>query len=201
MTECLINTVGDRITYCRSSLQLTRKDLIDEWAGASVPSLVRWELDTVKIPVKKISSLVGYFNLKGLIVTDSWISLGLGAPPILMSEQIFEEIDFDSLVQENLLELNRKTKNFIFGQVKNNLLSPYVRYGDYVGGNKISNKALNALCGDIIFIKNTIGLNIGVLEECTDHLILRNFERTAQNLFNFDLIELVGKIQWIAKRP
>ncbi|WP_298624494.1 hypothetical protein [uncultured Legionella sp.] len=132
MTECLINSIGDRITYCRSSLQLTRKELIDEWEGASVPTLVRWELGTVKIPAKKIPSLVIYFNSKGLIVTESWISQGSGTPPILINEQIFEEIDFDSLAQENLLDLNRKTKNFLFGQVKNNLLSPYIRYGGSV---------------------------------------------------------------------
>ncbi|MFT4058916.1 MAG: helix-turn-helix transcriptional regulator [Legionella sp.] len=201
MTECLINSVGDRITYCRSSLHLTRKELIDEWAGASVPTLVRWELGTVKIPAKKIPSLVDYFNLKGLIVTVSWISQGVGAPPILMSEKIFEEIDFDSLAQENLLELNRKTKNFIFGQVKNNLLSPYIRYGDYVGGSKILIKVLNTFCGDLIFLKNPSGFNIGILEECAEQLILRNFERSVQNSFNTDSIELAGKIQWIAKRP
>jgi len=201
MTECLINSVGDRITYCRSSLHLTRKELVDEWAGASVPTLVRWELGTVKIPAKKIPSLVDYFNLKGLIVTETWISQGSGPPPILMSEHIFEDIDFDSLVQENLLTLNRKTKNFIFGQVKNNLLSPHIRYGDYVGGSKIPMKVLNTFCGDIIFLKNLNGLNIGILEDCASQLILRNFERSVQNSFSSDSIELVGKIQWIAKRP
>jgi hypothetical protein len=201
MIECLINSMGDRITYCRSTLQLTRKELIDEWAGASIPTLVRWELGTVKIPEKKISSLVSYFNLKGLIVTKDWIFQGSGTPPVLISEQLFDEIDFDSLVQENLLELNRKIKNFIFGQVKNNLLSPHIRYGDYVGGSKIPLKVLNTLCGDIVFLKNSNGLNIGVLDECEDQLILRNFERSVQNSFSTDSIDLVGKIQWIAKRP
>ena len=201
MTETLINSIGDRITYCRSSLQLTRKELIDEWQGASIPTLVRWELGTVKIPTKKIPSLVIYFNLKGLIVTESWISQGLGASPILINEQIFEEIDFDSLVQETLLILNRKTKNFIFGQVRNNLLSPYIRYGDYVGGNKIPISILNTLSGDIIFLKNSNGLNVCILEECEEQLILRNFDRSVQNTFRDESIELLGKIQWIAKRP
>ena len=201
MTESLINSIGDRITYCRSSLQLTRKELVEEWAGASVPTLVRWELGAVKIPGKKIPSLVDYFNGKGLIVTESWISQGSGTPPIQMSEKLFEEIDFDSLVQENLLELNRKIKGFVFGQVKNNLLSPYIRYGDYVGGSKVPIKVLHTFSGDIIFLKNSTGINIGVLDGSEDQLLLRNFERSVQNSFITESIELAGKIQWIARRP
>lgn len=201
MTENLINSVGDRITYCRSSLQLTRKELINEWAGVSVPTLVRWELETVKIPIKKIPSLVNYFNMKGLIVTESWILQGVGALPILMREQTFEEIDFDSLTQENYLTLNQKIKNFVFGQVKNNLLSPHIRYGDYVGGSKSPLSVLSSFCGEMIFVKNFSGINIGVLDEYGDQLILRNFERSAQNSFSTNSIEIAGKIQWIARRP
>lgn len=201
MTECITNSMGDRITYCRSSLQLTRKELVDDWGGASVPTLVRWELGTVKIPTKKIPTLVSYFNSKGLIVTQSWISEGFGAPPILMGEQIFQEIDFDSLVQESFLAINRKIKNFVYGQVKNNLLSPYLRYGDYAGGNIVPLDFLPTLCGDIILLKIANGLSVGVLERCENQLILRNFERSVQSSFSIDMIELVGKIQWTAKRP
>tara|TARA_Y100000588_G_C14165272_1_gene886628 strand:+ start:332 stop:517 length:186 start_codon:yes stop_codon:yes gene_type:complete len=54
MMALSLNSVGDRITYCRSSLNLTRKELANNWGGASIPTLARWELNTVNIPKKKI---------------------------------------------------------------------------------------------------------------------------------------------------
>lgn len=53
MAELLNNSVGDRIIYCRSSLQLTRKELVEAWSEVSLPTLVRWELGTGKITEKK----------------------------------------------------------------------------------------------------------------------------------------------------
>jgi len=73
MLEVITNTVGDRITYCRSSLCLTRKELAEKWGGASIPSLARWELDTVRIPQKKLKSLIDFLNENGLSVTEKWL--------------------------------------------------------------------------------------------------------------------------------
>ena len=39
MSETLTKSIGDRITYCRSSLGLTRKELSENWGDASVPVL------------------------------------------------------------------------------------------------------------------------------------------------------------------
>ena len=201
MSESSANAIGDRITYCRSSLILTRKELIDEWLGASLPTLVRWELGKVKIPAKKIPLLVQYFHSKGLLVSENWILNGSGTPPILMRENSFDEPDFDSLAQEDLLNLNKKINNFIFGQVRNNLMSPFIKYGDYIGGKNLSTDLLVSFKGDIIFVKLTTGLVTGILEECEPKIILMNFGKIITEPYKQDLIESIGKIQWIIRRP
>lgn len=201
MSEFLFKSIGDRITYCRSSLQLTRKELIDEWAESSLPTLVRWELGTCKVAKKKLPSLIFYFNKKGLIVTESWILDGSGSPPILIDENIFDSQDFDSLVQENYLLLNKKIKNFIFGQVKNNLLSPYIKYGDYVGGSDIPLEQLTSIIGEIVFFRKDNALFVGVLESVGEQITLRNHDRISQDSHHRNAIKSAGKIQWITRRP
>ncbi|MBA2711616.1 MAG: hypothetical protein H0U57_13635 [Tatlockia sp.] len=67
MHETLMSTIGDRINYCRLSLKLTRKELSELWKMASVPTIARWELNVVKIPLKKLASLVDFFCNNGLI--------------------------------------------------------------------------------------------------------------------------------------
>ena len=201
MNEHLTNSIGDRITYCRSSLQLTRKNLIEEWLGASLPTLARWELGTVKIPTKKIPSLVHYFFEKGLIVTEGWILSGLGAPPILMHDNAFDELDFDSLAQEELLSINRKIQNFIFGQVRNNLITPYIKYGDYIGGKDLLNSLNNSLKGDMVFVKLKTGLVAGFLDDFVSQLVLRDMAGLTTETYKMDLVESIGKIQWIIRRP
>lgn len=201
MNEHLTNSIGDRITYCRSSLQLTRKNLIEEWLGASLPTLARWELGTVKIPTKKIPSLVQYFFEKGLIVTEGWILSGLGAPPILMHDNAFDELDFDSLAQEELLSINRKIQHFIFGQVRNNLITPYVKYGDYLGGKDLLNSLNNSLKGDMVFVKLKTGLVAGFLDDFVSQLVLRDMAGLTTETYKMDLVESIGKVQWIIRRP
>ena len=152
MADVITNTMGDRITYCRSSLCLTRKELIEKWRGASIPTLARWELDIVKIPQKKLLSLIAFFHENGLLVTEAWLKDSLGTPPLLLQNDQFDEVDFDSIAQEKLLDVNRQLKNFIFGQVKNNLMNPVIKYGDYIGGiNLIDNLESGFMPGELIF--------------------------------------------------
>lgn len=201
MSEHLTNSIGDRITYCRSSLQLTRKELIEEWKGASLPTLSRWELGMVKIPIKKIPSLVHYFYEKGLIVSDNWIINGAGAPPFVLQDNTFDELDFDSFAQEELLSINRKQKNFIFGQVKNNLISPHIKYGDYIGGKVISCSLDSTLRGEMVFVKLKTGLVAGFLENLDSQIVLKNLDNHATENYKLDIVESAGKIQWIIRRP
>lgn len=200
MRETLMNTIGDRITYCRSSLKLTRKDLSLQWGMASVPTLARWELDVIKIPLKKLSSLIDFFYNKGLIVTQGWILNQSETLPIFINNHAFDELDFDSLAQENLLNVNMHEKNFTFGQVKNTLISPFIKYGDYVGGNNCSFLSLTAYVGDVIFLKRISGIVVGILERNEDEIILKNFTNHHE-LFDKNLVESAGKIKWIVRRP
>lgn len=202
MTEMITNSMGDRITYCRSSLCLTRKDLSKQWGAASIPTLARWELDTVTIPHKKLLSLVEFFHKNGLLVTESWLKNGIGSPPLLLKDDHFDQLDFDSIAQEKLLDINRQIKNFTFGQVKNNLLAPFIKYGDYIGGINLTDEIeLNSICGEIVFLKKrAVGLIVGILKESNGATSIKNFDKTIE-LVDTDQVEAIGKVQWIVRRP
>lgn len=202
MADVITNTVGDRITYCRSSLCLTRKELAEKWGSASIPTLARWELDTVRIPFKKLISMINFFQEHGLLVTESWLKDGVGTPPLLLQRDQFDEIDFDSVAQEKLLDINRQIGNFIFGQVKNNFMSPFIKYGDYIGGvNSLDTTELNSLQGELIFLKKKVtGLVVGVLKNFSTQINIKNFDK-ATELIDTEHVEAIGKIQWIVRRP
>lgn len=202
MNEVIKNTLGDRITYCRSSLSLTRKELSILWKGASIPTISRWELDSVRIPIKKLNSLIEFFNGKGLIVSQEWLLEGTGIPAFLLRNDKFDEPDFDSLAQEKLLDINRQVNNFVFGQVKNNFLSPFIKYGDYIGGININNieSISNFLTGEVVFFKKTSSITVGILQEIDHQIMVSGFnkENEAIDIANIDAI---GKVQWIIRRP
>lgn len=200
MHETLMSSVGDRITYCRSSLKLTRKDLSEQWKMASVPTIARWELNAVKIPLKKLASLIEFFYESGLIVTESWILNQSDTPPIFIKNNAFDELDFDSLAQETLLNVNMQEKSFTFGQVKNTLISPFIKYGDYVGGNNSDFSSLSTAIGDMVFLKRVNGIVVGVLDEYENKIVLKNFANGCES-FDKNLVESVGKIKWIVRRP
>lgn len=203
MNEVITNTLGDRITYCRSSLFLTRKELSDLWVGASIPTISRWELDSVRIPMKKLTSLIEFFTNQGLIVSQEWLLEGTGIPPFLLRDDKFDEPDFDSLAQEKLLDINRQVKNFVFGQVKNNFLSPFIKYGDYIGGiNNIHNyeSISNFLIGELIFFKKISNITVGILQEIDNQIIISGFNKENEAI-NIENIDAIGKVQWIIRRP
>ena len=204
MNETLTNSIGDRITYCRSSLGLTRKELSENWGGASVPSIARWELGTVKIPEKKLLSMIHYFYENGLVITGNWINNGVGTPPLLIQNDQFMELDFDSLAQETLLNINMQQQGFIFGQVRNNLISPIIKYGDYVGGvsvpNYLEKDILRSFTDELVFLKKGIGLLVGIFKEIQHEILIRNFSGAFEAVSTGNL-EAVGRIQWIIRRP
>jgi hypothetical protein len=205
MDEIATNSIGDRITYCRSSLALTRKELSSLWGGASVPTIARWELDTVKIPNKKLLSIIKFFLQEGLIVNDLWVVGGVGNPPFLINEDAFSKIDFDSLAQENLLNINMQQKNFVFGQARNTLASPFIKYGDYIGGiaNSLTGDSVvifNSLVNELVFVKTCLGLFAGILKSCTESVKIESLSG-AMELISFCDLESIGKVQWIVRRP
>ena len=195
-----LGSIGDRITYCRSSLNLTRKELAKRWGGASIPSLARWELNTVTIPQKKLESLVEFFNERGLLVNIDWVNRGEGIPPVNLGSDIFNEVDFDALAQESLLSINQKQGNFCFGQVKTNVLFPFVKYGDYIGGIKYLDKNISSLQGEFIFVLNGSDMFSGICVIEKDKLVLEGMKGNIEAL-NMNNIDALGKLQWLIRRP
>ena len=65
----MFDTIGERITYCRSLLGMTRNDLAEKLGGVvSLPTIARWELNTVIPSLKKIDILVSFFISQGISV-------------------------------------------------------------------------------------------------------------------------------------
>ncbi|MFI4919115.1 MAG: hypothetical protein ACHP65_06130 [Legionellales bacterium] len=191
-----MKTIGDRVTYCRSALNLTRKELEHRWKEASVPTIARWELDTVQPSSKKIQLLSGFFCENGLIVAPEWIEFGTGIPPTLLNMKEFREDQFDDLCQQNFLELHQKIKDFTYYKVTSNFFMPVIRYGDYVGGIKINSNPEGHL-NSLVFVvhQNTVYAGLLAYE---NELCIKN--PTGQK-FNIDNYDLLAKIQWTAIRP
>lgn len=195
-----LSSLGDRITYCRSSLNMTRKDLANCWGGASVPTIARWELNTVTIPQKKLESLTNFFNENGILVNLIWIKNGEGIPPVNLDSDIFNELDFDTLAQESLLNINQKQSNFCFGQVKSNALFPFAKYGDYIGGVKCPDKNISYLDGEFIFALKGNDMFLGLCVLKGDYLILEGMKGVVETL-SIKNIDSLGKLQWLIRRP
>jgi len=191
-----LNTIGDRISYCRSTLGFSRKEFAEFWGGASVPTLSRWELDTVEPSFKKISSVAEFFCSKGLLVTPEWIKDGGQGAPSLLNMKEFSEDDFDDICENNFLNLNKQIKNFKFYKVTSNFFSPMIRYGDYVGGIEIlegqeknDNSLAFVLCENTVFV-GFLGYN--------ENIFLSN---SIGKKMDFPSYSLIAKVHWTAIRP
>ena len=192
-----LNTIGDRITYCRSSLGLTRKELAESWGEVSVPTLSRWELDTIEPALKKISSIAEFFCSQGLIVSPHWIQRGEGFTPSLLNMKEFTEDDFDNICDQNFLSLNQKIKNFIWYKATSNFFSPIMHYGDYVGGVKIENENLSSNINSLVFVVHENSVHVGFLE-IDEIAIIKNAQGKSMKFPNYSFM---AKIYWNAIRP
>lgn len=192
----ILNTIGDRITYCRSIINLTRKELANKWSDASIPTIARWELNTVQPSSKKIQALSDFFCSNGLIVSSEWIEFGTGSIPSLLDMKEFREDQFDELCEQNFLDLHQKIKDFAYYKVTSNFFSPIIRYGDYVAGLKILSHAESHI-NSLVFVVNDNTVHVGFL--CFDNgFFLKNALEKKLLLNNYDLLV---KIQWTAIRP
>ena len=192
----MLQTIGDRITYCRSIIGLTRKELANKWDDASIPTIARWELDTVQPSSKKIQALADFFCSNGLIVSLEWIEFGTGSIPSLLNMKEFREDQFDDLCEQNFLDLHQKVKDFSYYKVTSNFFSPIIRYGDYVAGLKISSH-VESYINSLVFVVNDNTVHVGFL--CFDNgFFLKNALEKKMVLNNYDLLV---KIQWTAIRP
>ena len=191
-----MHTIGDRITYCRSTIGFTRKELAAKWGDASIPTIARWELDTVQPSSKKIQVLSEFFCSNGLIVSSEWIETGVGSIPSMLDMKEFREDQFDELCEQNFLELHKKIKNFTYYKVTSNFFSPIIRYGDYVAGLKITSNAESHV-NSLAFVVSENTVYVGFLG-FDNGLFLKNALDKKIFLNSYDVLV---KIQWTAIRP
>jgi transcriptional regulator with XRE-family HTH domain len=193
----MFETLGDRITYCRSLLGLTRKGLSDQIrAEISLPTLTRWELDNTEQPnTKKIMLLVDFFKNHGLNVTKEWITKGLGLPPISIHLKDFQDGDFDIISYNTMATLRNRIKHFHFAQINNNFFRPILAYGDYIAG--IITENFSAINGKLCFFCSESHTIAGILDYTKKNIINLNGEIQDINFSEYS----IGEIQWISRRP
>jgi transcriptional regulator with XRE-family HTH domain len=191
-----LKTIGDRITYCRSTIGLTRKELSELWGEASVPTLSRWELDNIEPTQKKLALISEFFCSKGLIVSPNWIHSGEGISPSLLNMKEFAEDDFDDICEQNFLTLNQKIKNFSYYKVTSNFFSPTMHYGDYVGGIKIESD-ISSNANSLVFVVHENAVHVGFLEY-NGTPTLKNLQGKTMSFPNYSFM---AKIHWMAIRP
>jgi transcriptional regulator with XRE-family HTH domain len=192
----MFETLGDRLTYCRSLLGLTRKDLYDQLKKEiSLPTLARWELDTAKPSTKKIQPLVNSFRKQGINVTDEWITHGIGLPPISIHLKDFQESDFDIITHNTLTNLRNKIKKFHFAQINNNFFRPILAYGDYIAGIETDNYL--SINGKFCFFCSTSHTIAGILDYTNKIITNLSGEEQGIKFSEFS----IGEIQWISRRP
>jgi transcriptional regulator with XRE-family HTH domain len=193
----MFHTLGERITYCRNLLNLSRNNLVENLKGEiSLPTLARWELNTVIPSKKKIEMLKSYFEKNGIQINPEWLKNGVGYPPVSLELKKFDCFQFDEVAYTSLVAIRNQIKDFYFSQVNSNYFQPVVSFGDYVGGILEPNKKLlnNKLC--FLFTENiaTVGIYLH------DKNILSNREGDIYEIRDSQDIK-IGEAQWIIRRP
>lgn len=193
----MFNTLGERITYCRNLLNLSRNDLVENLNGEiSLPTLARWELNTVIPSTKKIQTLKNYFEKSGITLSLEWLKNGVGYPPVSLELKKFDFFQFDEVAYTTLVGIRNKIKDFYFSQVNSNYFQPIVSFGDYVGGILEPNKKL--LDNKICFLFNEKVATVGIYLHDKD--ILCNQVGDIFEICNSQEIK-IGEAQWIIRRP
>ena len=197
----MFSTVGERLNYCRSLINKTRKEVSDEIQVISMPTLSRWELNTIAVPKKKFIILVNYFAKNNLFVSEEWLSSGDGSLPVNGNLEEFNEENFDDLVLKNLLSMQENVKNFWFSQVSNNFFSPIVSFGDYIGGIPLKREDFFSAQEKICFFSTDKEIFAGILKINNQDFFLENYFGKKKNI-DLQITQLkLGKLEWLVKRP
>lgn len=193
-------TVGERLNYCRSLINKTRKEVSDEIQVISIPTLTRWELNTISVPKKKFKLLVDYFSKNNLFVSEEWLSNGTGGLPINGNLEEFSEENFDDLALKNLLSMQENVKDFWFSQVSNNFFSPIISFGDYIGGIPLKKENFFSAKEKICFYSTEKETFAGILKVSNQEIFLENYGNEKRNI-DIKINQKLGKLQWLIKRP
>lgn len=159
----MFDNIGERISYCRGMLNLTRDKFIEKFNLITLSTFARWELNSINIPEQKLKLLAEFFNKNGIIVKLEWLRYGEGVPPINLSTKNIELLNFDETVYTTLSSMALKITNFKFYQINNNFFEPIINYGDYIGGIELSTN-FDILHNKLCFFKTNNGIYIGYFD-------------------------------------
>jgi transcriptional regulator with XRE-family HTH domain len=189
----MYETIGERITYCRNLLGLSRREVVLLFGSITLPTITRWELNTTNIPTKRLKDLVIFFNANGIMVNEDWLLNGKGAQPVNKNLQSANSLNFDEIAFVNLSSLKSYIQDFEILQINTAFFEPILYNGDYIGGifqNNIQNLN-NKMC----FILQNRLITVGIFND--ENLILTNFYNQKIKL---DSEFKIGQILWTAKR-
>lgn len=193
----MFDTLGERITYCRNLLGLARNEMAEKMAGAiSLPTLTRWELNTVNPSSKKIEILRKFFLNQGLTVSMEWLQDGRDFPPLSMDLKKFDSAQFDEIVYATLVGIRNKIKDFYFQQVNSNFFRPIISFGDYVGGVAENNR--NLIDGKLCFLCTESVATAGIYNYKNN--AIRNLSGETEEA-NSGANIMIGELQWTVRRP
>jgi len=194
-----IKTTGERLNYCRSLLGKSRKELSEELGIISLPTLSRWELNTTRIPDKKIDVLLTYFKIHNILITKDWLKDGVGEAPLNGNLKNFDITNFDDIAIKQLFSLKKEIKNFWYSQVSTNFMFPIVSFGDYVGGilYPLADDVISKLHDKLCIVDDKSNVATGTLR-VTDKVYIENI-RGEKRILTDD--SLIGEMQWLVKRP
>lgn len=148
------NERGNRIKILREEIMRLSRKLFSERYGIPAGTLQKWE-DGIGNGInnhaaEKISVI---FQAAGINCHPEWILYGVGAPPDMPSHPSITEtttkqshrIDELTLISHELQFFYRLHPNALDAIVKDDLMQPYLKQGDYVAGPRYFKDKISTL--------------------------------------------------------
>lgn len=189
----MFETIGERICYCRNLLNLSQREFAIEF-DLSKPTISRWESNLVKIPIKRLNTLVELLKNHGILVSTHWINTGIGTPPINQNAETIDTLNFDEIAYLTLNNIRQKIKDFEILQLNTKFFEPIFAYADYVAGVPTNDKS--SLNGKLCFVVTSKDIIAGIYNY-TDKTLKNVFDKL---YYLNDNIFTIGEVLWSAKR-
>lgn len=189
----MYDTTGERISYCRKLVGVSRPKMVKQLGTVSIASVDRWELNRVRVPDEQINKLVDFFNENGVAVSAEWLRDGTGIAPINNNLVPLSEYNFDDASYVTLSNLKSIYKDLQIYTLSSSFFEPILSSGDYVAGFLAQNNDLINQKECFVIQKNAVV--VGVYDHHNKQLI--NFYSHRLDLDNEFKI---GEVVWSAKR-
>lgn len=139
-----------RLKKLRRLLNLTAKDLSDE-AGIPLDTIRSWESPSrTSLTAKGAIRLIEFFKSKKIDCTIDWLLYGYGLPPISSTDKVIYEENQKLQAQE----FQKKYKNSVVIEVKDDAMTPFLVPGDLLGGIEYTTNHLSELDGSYCIVSD-----------------------------------------------